>query len=186
MTIPRVCLCAQARSGSSMMMHVLQEGGLIVDKELEIENRNNLFRNPNGLFENRINIVKGIFNNSFKLLDPSLFHTVPLDYKFIFINRPLTAILASWEELVNRGISEGRDLIEFRNTVLEKANINKSAWVNILTANPNILIFDYDTVCSNPSEMAITLSTYINTTEFKFDELKAANVIDKTLYSGRK
>jgi len=64
MNIPRICLCGQARSGTSMMMRVLQAGGLIIDQEDVDTDILALLRNPYGLFENRTNIINNDSDSS--------------------------------------------------------------------------------------------------------------------------
>ena len=185
MIIPRVVLCSQARSGSSMMMRLLQAGGLTVDFSPETDQAKAFYRNPYGLFENRAGILAGQFVNSFKLLDPTQFTNVPTDYKIIFIQRNLTAILASWQEIATRGTAEGRDLTAWLASVIALANTNKTAWATILAANPTVLVLDYNTVCSNPNIAAQTIANYLNTSTFTFDTQAAAATIDTTLFVNR-
>ncbi len=188
--IPRVCLCSQGRSGSSMMMRVLRAGGLIVDvqsddftsqKDLE------LLRNPYGTFESSATVFSGVFANSVKMLRPELFTTIPKDYMIIFITRDIKGITASWNQVIGTGISQGRNMATI--DYVAHAIDRKSKWDSIIASNPNFLHLDYDTVCSNPQAMAQSVATYLQTPQFPkftFNQVAAALAVDTSLYINRK
>ena len=187
MPIPRVCLCAQPRSGSSMMMRVLQAGGLVIDYVERTNDSTSLaiMRQPYGFFENREAILANNYVNSFKLLDPTKFADVPTDYKFIFIDRNLTAIINSWKAIIDAYNNLTSSPLTY-NQKIEIATQRNTDWNSILAANPNLFLkLDYDVVATDPAAMANSVAQYINTTEFTFDEASAAAAFDLTLYINR-
>lgn len=166
-----------------MMMHVLEAGGLTVDKsskepeEIVLK----LMRNPNGIRENYPNNQARIFVNSFKLHDVSVFPDVPRDYRVIFISRPLSAILASWEAVIAAFEGVGAP---FDRSCLDRARQQNAAWRDILTT-ASALVLDYDHVCFDPKGACAMIAEYINTENFAFNVVEAAAVVDASLYIRR-
>jgi len=184
--IPRVCLCGQARSGTSMMMRVLQAGGLTIDTDgREADSTTiQIFRQPYGFFENIYGINNEIFVNSFKLLKVAKISQVPADYKFVFIKRDLAKIKASWAAMGQVYQTLGGHFPTSDRQIEAEDKYNK--WQVILAANPDLfLILDYDQICADPASMATNLANYLNTAAFTFNQANAINAVDTNLYINR-
>ena len=192
--IPRVCVCSPSRSGSSMMMRVLQEGGLTIDTDGDsIDPVNSaMFREPYGMFEYTDGIAAGNFVNSFKLIKPAAFSTVPTDYKFIWAGRALAEIEASWDAI----IAQYSLLPNVTQDNINQMGLNKTqavnrynAWQTILAANPTLFLqLDYDQTCQNPAAMAQSVANFIQSSQFPnftFDQVAAAAAVDTNLYINR-
>jgi hypothetical protein len=186
---PKVCLCGQARSGTSMMMRVLDFGGLVIDTEDNYseaiqETRNAIYRNPYGIYENRESILKKEFINSFKLVDSTRFIDVPSDYKFIFINRPFEQILKSWMDVCARMEAQGREIEKWKENVLARVNKNREQW-RLILEKKQMLLLEYNEVVADPDKMASAIAAYIDTDNFSFNVKNAIKAIDKNLYINR-
>jgi len=182
-SIPKVAMCSKARSGSSMMMAILEAGGLIVDKEQEPEPIIlELMRNPYGLKENRQNILSNNFHNSFKLLDHTKFSMLPSDYKIIYLNRPVAECLASWNDVISRFAEKGAIM---NPVCLTNCTNSHNSWNNILLTTPSYLTIQYNLLFSDTTNEIKKIATFLNTQNFIFNETLAANAIDKNLYINR-
>jgi hypothetical protein len=184
-SIPRVAVIGQGRSGTSMLCRMLEFGGLIFDKQPDNQDRNYLFRNPYGLYENHPMLIKNQFVNSLKNFTPSRVSLLPSDYKLIFIGRPLSEILASWNEIADRAIAEGRDVTQWRIDALANANSKYTEWQTLLPTLPNYLSLEYNTVISDPQTAVGSIATFLNTADFTFDSATALTAIDNSLYIKR-
>jgi hypothetical protein len=180
---PRVCLCGQGRSGTSMMMRVLRAGGLTLDVEPELPPEAlAALRNPHGVFENRKQLLRATgekFVNSFKLIDPTLFARVPADYRVIFISRPLEQILKSWEEVANRLGNKTAEVYR------SHARTHNAAWGEVVSKLTGVLVLDYNAVAADPAKMARSVAGYLDTHLFAFDQAAAAAAVDTALYINR-
>jgi hypothetical protein len=184
MSIPRIALCAQARSGSSMMMEALEAGGLFVDKSDEPDALIlELFRNPRGLFENSKETSKGIFNNTVKVLQLNQIANIPADYKLIFLNRSFNEILASWQQVIATGTVQGRDMTKV--DYIGVARERNTLWETVRAATTNKLELEYNAVVADPLTAMTAISAYVNTPDFTFNVDEAVKVIDANLYIKR-
>jgi len=150
---PIIIVSGLPRSGTSMMMKMLAEGGLQIVTDA-IRNADD--DNPNGYFE--LEIVKSLPEGNFTWLQnsggkvikviSSLLEYLPSEYsyKVIFMERELKEILASQKKmLVNRSESTKLDdsemELQFRNHLASvKAWLVRQANIEILYVNFNSLI----------------------------------------------
>jgi hypothetical protein len=169
-----------------MMMEVLQAGGLIIDESPRAAQLTlDLMRLPNGMHENHQNIVAGKFENSFKLANIRYLDSVPDDYRFIFMGRALPKILASWNAVIERFAEHQADVTTLI-AARDKAESQYPRWQKILTDNATkFLVLDYDTVVKDPTKEIARVASWVNTTEFKFDEKAAAAVVNPEVYINR-
>jgi hypothetical protein len=168
-----------------MMMRVLEAGGLTVDHSPEIPEAMIMFRNPGGMYENRVAVLDKIFLNSFKLPNAGHLINVPDDYRRIYIGRPLSKILASWNDVATRGAEQGRNMAGWADTSCQMAIDRNEKWTKLLSVSTGFLILDYDTVVANPAAMARSVADHINTPIFSFNEANAIAVVDRSLYLER-
>ena len=164
-----------------MAMYMLEAGGLVVDKDPEPDPiRQAQFRNPYGFREARLTNLAGVFVNSIKLLDPTLFPNLPADYKLIWMGRPLSEILASWNDVIV-AVAGAR----FWEDPIARAKTVNAQWAAILPTMNNPLVLDYDTVVADPLAAANQIGAFVNTADFTFNAAAAAAVVDTTLYINR-
>ena len=181
--IPKVALCTQTRSGSSMMMMVLEAGGLIVEKPSKPEDPNSLkrLRNPYGTFEIG---MKGGFQGivgSTKFMNPRSFDSIPATYKKIYLFRDVEEIIRSWDEVWARGgiVNPNRDRI------LQACRDDQRDWLAVIAKHPEILRLEYNEVCADPAKAVQKLGDYLDSSDFHFDKVKAEAAIDRSLYRDR-
>jgi len=153
---PIIVVSGQPRSGTSMMMKILAEGGVpVVTDELRPADQDN----PNGYFE--LEIVKQLSNGNVSWLAEaggkavkvisSLLEYLPAQYsyKIIFMEREIQEILASQRKMLERRkeastVDDGQMAEQFRRHI----SIVKP-W---LARQPNIevLYISYNGLMSNP------------------------------------
>jgi hypothetical protein len=88
-----IILYGQPRSKTSMMMRVLEFGGVPCEYTDETQRPREKFRNPYGFFE----IAKPTHTKCFKLFVPLSMSKVAKTAKIIFIQRDLEQHIKSWE-----------------------------------------------------------------------------------------
>lgn len=176
------------RSGTSMMMRMLEAGGVepIVDHEREPNDDNPLgyyeFEPVKALNEDS-SWVSGARGKSVKVIY-KLVYDLPanVDYRVIFMQRDLVEVLRSQETMMRRdGLdpdSIGRDLLlqMFQGEVMEFRR-----WAE---AQRNIRIFyaDYARVVSEPEDMAKEIAKFLDT---DLNVRAMAEVVDPNLYRNR-
>jgi hypothetical protein len=162
---PIIIVSGLPRSGTSMMMKMLTEGGL---QAVTDEIRRADDDNPNGYFE--LETVKSLPDGNFTWLKKAdgkvikvistLLEYLPSDYtyKVIFMERELKEILASQKKmLTNRNESVKLDDSEmglrFRNHLATiKAWLVRQTNIEVLYVNFNSLIADPEAICKQISE----------------------------------
>ena len=162
---PVIIVSGLPRSGTSMMMKMLAEGGLNI---LTDAIRNADDDNPNGYFE--LEIVKLLHEGNFTWLQnaggkvvkviSSLLEYLPSEftYKVIFMERELKEILASQKKmLLNRNESNKLDdsemELQFRNHLTAvKAWLVRQPNIEVLYVNFNLLISEPKLCCDRISE----------------------------------
>jgi hypothetical protein len=187
--IPRVCLCGQPRSGTSMMMNMLYLGGLTIDYDDSYPIQLEIYNNPNGMYENQNMIRAGQFVNSFKLLNPAKLVLLPNDYKIIYISRNWTNVQASWQAIIDRAQNQyGYDMSTVSANMINHANNLKAAWDAYVPNLPvGTLKLDYDSVVKNPAQAIDSIAQHIEDQNvfpgFYFDQSMSATAIRKDLYT---
>ncbi|MBI2487065.1 MAG: sulfotransferase domain-containing protein [Deltaproteobacteria bacterium] len=178
------------RSGTSMMMKMLEAGGLTVltDNIREADTDN-----PKGYYE--FERVKKVNKGDQEWLEDAqgkvvkiiseLLKYLPLkyQYKVIFINRKMEEILASHKKMLeNRGVpDDGVSDEEIGN--LFKIHLKKvDEW---LKAQPNfsVLYVDYNQMLANPTPYIKEINRFLGNT---LDEEKMSYAVDPNLYRNRK
>lgn len=176
------------RSGTSMMMKMLAEGGLeIVSDTIRTADDDN----PNGYFE--FEPVKQLFEGNFLWLAnangkavkiiSSLLEYLPREYRYkiIFMERDLQEILASQQKMLkNRQEQSPVEDVEMR-TQFEKHLSDIKYWL-ARQSNMDVLYISYNKMLANPQIDCISI---IEFTGMPLDIEKMVGVPSKNLYRNR-
>lgn len=176
------------RSGTSMMMKMLVEGGLeIVSDAIRTADDDN----PNGYFE--FELVKQLFEGKFRWLADangkavkiisSLLEYLPgeYQYKIIFMERDLQEVLASQQKMLkNRQAQSQVEDVELR-AQFEKHLSDIKYW---LARQPNmeVLYVSYNKMLVNPHADCVRVAEFIG---LPLDVEKMLAVPSKNLYRNR-
>ncbi|HXG31249.1 MAG TPA: sulfotransferase domain-containing protein [Thermodesulfobacteriota bacterium] len=177
------------RSGTSMMMKMLEAGGLpvLTDNVREADPDN-----PKGYYEfERVKkLDKGdqewleeAQGKAVKIISELLKYLPPrYRYRVIFINRKMEEILASHRKMLkNRGVFEDEIPDE---EMARLFNIHLKKVGDWLEAQPNIsvLYVDYNELLAEPTPQLREINRFLGN---KLDVEKMAEVVDPTLYRNR-
>jgi hypothetical protein len=177
------------RSGTSMMMKMLEAGGFPI---LTDHVRSADLDNPKGYYEfERVKkLPEGDFDwlahaggKAVKIISALLEHLPPgYHYKIIFMQRKMEEILASQRQMLIRGekptdaVSD-EQMAAFFSMHLEKVE----QWLNN-QPNISVLFVDYNDMVSDPSPRLSEVNKFLNN---KLDLLQMARVVDRRLYRQR-
>ncbi len=176
------------RSGTSMMMQMLEKGGMEVftDKVRTADDDN-----PQGYYEHEL--VKGLMRNKSWLKDvgekavkvvshlllhlPNNYH-----YKIVFMERDLDEVIRSQHRmLVNMGKAK-EEQISVSLIAAFESNLNKiSNWVK-KQKNVEILYVPYKEVINNPLQQAEKVNNFLKE---DLNTTMMSSVVDKSLYRQR-
>jgi len=176
------------RSGTSMMMQMLDAGGanILTDKVRQADNNN-----PKGYYE--YEKVKKLLTDAtwleeangkvVKIITP-LLHNLPskYDYKIIFMRREMPEILRSQQIMLGQKATVEKNaypivLAEAFNKHLEKAEAMFKRM-----PNAEVLYVDYSSVVENPEEIAETVTEFLGE---ELDITKMTAAVDKSLYRNK-
>ena len=177
------------RSGTSLMMQLLEAGGVKVlsDKERAAD-----IDNPKGYYE--WEPIKQIGKKP-ELLDEEslegsaikcismLLHQVPIkhSYKVIFMTRPIEEVVASQSAMVNRLATKGAELDDEQLQRGLAAHRNEICnWIKRVP-HMEFIEVDYPTLVRNPQSVIASLVEFLGADRLPTAE-KMAAVIDATLY----
>ena len=186
---PIVIVSGLPRSGTSMMMKMLEAGGLTVMtdaiRQADIDN-------PKGYYEyERVKNLEKETDKSYvreargKVLKviSFLLKDLPDDnyYRVIFMRRHLDEVIASQNKMLDR---RGEDAIQDRETMAEAYRNHLAAVKILIRKRPNLemLEFRYDEAVKNPKEAARSVNAFLGGA---LDERAMAAVIDGELYRNR-
>ena len=186
---PIVIVSGLPRSGTSMMMKMLEAGGLTV---LTDAIRQADIDNPKGYYEyERVKNLEKETDKSYvreargKVLKviSFLLKDLPDDnyYRVIFMRRHLDEVISSQNKMLDR---RGEDSIQDRETMAEAYRNHLAAVKILIRKRPNLemLEFRYDEAVKNPKEAARMVNAFLGG---KLDERAMAAVIDGELYRNR-
>jgi sulfotransferase family protein len=186
---PIVIVSGLPRSGTSMMMKMLEAGGLTVMtdaiRQADIDN-------PKGYYEyERVKNLEKETDKSYvreargKVLKviSFLLKDLPEDnyYRVIFMRRHLDEVIASQNKMLDR---RGEDAIQDRETMAEAYRNHLAAVKILIRKRPNLemLEFRYDEAVRNPKDAARSVNVFLGG---KLDEGAMSRVIDGELYRNR-
>ncbi len=176
------------RSGTSMMMQILESGGMkVVTDNIRKINEDN----PQGYYE--YEMVKKIKEDSgwlketrgkaFKMIS-QLLYDLPSNenYKVIFMKRKMNEILASQSKMLER-MGNSKDSIsdEKMGEFFDKHLSKLVDWIEG-RKYIDVLYIGYNDLLVNPEEHIKILNRFLN---YRLNEEKAVKVIDKSLYRNR-
>ena len=186
---PIVIVSGLPRSGTSMMMKMLEAGGLSV---LTDSIRQADIDNPKGYYEyERVKNLEKETDKSYvreargKVLKviSFLLKDLPEDnfYRVVFMRRHLDEVISSQNKMLDR---RGEDAIEDRETMAEAYRNHLAAVKILVRKRPNLemLEFRYDEAVKNPKEAARSVNAFLGGA---LDERDMAAVIDGELYRNR-
>ena len=177
------------RSGTSLMMQMLDAGGMPVLSDLE---RPADESNPKGYFE--LEAVKGSANDvswlekangkAVKVI-AQLLKFLPDDYQYkvIFMERDMNEVLHSQQTMLGR-MQPGRDPNSFPVTLaksFEKALERTKAWEQ-KQANVEMIRVNYHHLLENPKEVSESIYQFLGV---KLDPGVMAKVVDPSLYRSK-
>ena len=187
---PIVIVSGLPRSGTSMMMKMLEAGGLTV---LTDSIRQADIDNPKGYYEyERVKNLEKETDKSYvreargKVLKviSFLLKDLPDDnfYRVVFMRRHLDEVISSQNKMLDR---RGEDAIEDRETMAE-AYRNHLAAVRIMARkkpNWSIVEIRYDQAVRDPASVARTVNAFLGG---RYDERRMVDAVDEKLYRNRK
>lgn len=177
------------RSGTSMMMKMLEAGGIppLIDEIREADGDN-----PKGYYEfERVKKMdKGdtdwvamAAGNVVKVISALLKYLPPdYEYKVVFVRRNMDEILASQRKmLVNRGEDSDKMNDVQMAELFEKHVVATNNWLQAQD-NFQVLHVHYSDIVSEPMAQAQKINTFMGG---QLDELAMARQVDPTLYRNR-
>jgi hypothetical protein len=186
---PIVVVSGLPRSGTSMMMKMLEAGGLTVMTDAI---RKADIDNPKGYYEyERVKNLEKETDKSYvrqargKVLKviSFLLKDLPDDnyYRVIFMRRHLDEVIASQNKMLDR---RGENAIEDRETMAEAYRNHLAAVKILIRKRPNLemLEFRYDEAVKDPREAARMVNLFLGG---MLDECALSAVIDGELYRNR-
>jgi hypothetical protein len=185
---PIIVVSGLPRSGTSMMMKMLAEGGLsAVTDSVRVADEDN----PNGYFE--FEPVKKLSEGQDKWLDgasgkivkviSALLEHLPAQhhYKVLFMDREIKEILASQQKMLHRrGEAPGSKDAEMESQFREHLRLTKY-WLG-RQPNMDVLYVDYNKLVANPDDYGQTIAAFI---EVPVDVSRMLNVPNERLYRNR-
>jgi len=164
---PVIVVTGMPRSGTSMMMRMLEQGG--VPCSYQPDNRPAL-RNPNGCYEGgKIPQDGGVAVKQFRIIPEH-------DCYYIFMYRNPLAISRSWDAVSKLGNCPAQ-----RQNSMESLSKRQQASLERVQRQKNVVI-NYDAVVDNPVAELQKVKDFI---PFPFDVEKASLVVDRGLYIKR-
>jgi hypothetical protein len=178
------------RSGTSMMMKMLEAGGeqILTDKLREAD-----ANNPNGYYE--FERVKKLKEGDFGWLPEAMGRTVKIvtglvtylpsqyKYKVIFMRRDINEVLSSQKKMLGRlGRPEDNISDEKMAKIYQEHLRTVEAWIS-KQANIEILYINYNTMVADPGESLQKVSAFLGG---ELDVEAMAGVVNKDLYRERK
>lgn len=172
------------RSGTSMMMQMLNKGGLDV---LTDEKREADISNPKGYFEyepvmsiHKNNVwLKEARGKSVKIVAPLLKHLdVQYRYKIIFMTRDLNEVVKSQQVMIGRSPEElPVKLLDAFKRQLKKVEVWKDSEPGV-----ELMYLDYKDVLNNPEGAVDKVESFIGV---KLNKDKMLSCIDRSLYRNK-
>lgn len=176
------------RSGTSMLMQILEAGGLSL--AFDTESRPPDENNPKGYFElEGGKVINKLMDGQFplekykgrfvKITAFGLKFLPPGKYKIIYSRRNMEEILDSMEKMA-RIDDKDRDATRNAFTKLDKMIRNLISERDDI----DVLFFDYNQTLQDPAKSAAEINEFLEVGDLDIEEMTAA--VDKRLYRNRK
>jgi hypothetical protein len=178
------------RSGTSMMMKMLEVGGeqILTDSLREAD-----ANNPNGYYE--FERVKKLKDGDFDWLQDAVGKTVKIvtglitnlpaayNYRVIFMQRNITEVLSSQKKMLGRLGKPEDNVSDEKMAKIYQEHLKKvEAWIT-KQANIQVLYVNYNAMISNPIEFLKQVNEFLGG---DLDIQAMSGVINKDLYRERK
>ena len=186
---PIVIVSGLPRSGTSMMMKMLAEGGMpVITDEL----RRADVDNPNGYFEfetvrqmsaGDVSWLEKAGGKAVKIIS-ALLEYLPSNYfyKIIFLERDIQEILASQHKmLANRDEKPTANDAEIERQIQQHLSVMKP-WL-VRQPNMEVLFVNYNTLMTKPEPFCEQVSEFL---DLPLNQKRMLGVPDKQLYRNRK
>ena len=177
------------RSGTSMMMKMLEAGGIppLTDELREADKDNPKgyyeFERVKKLSDGDTEWLEGAQGKTVKVISALLKHLPPdYTYKVIFMRRRMEEILSSQKQmLIRRGEATDKVSDEELTELFTKHLVQIQAWADA-QSNIDIIYVSYNDIMKNPGEQAHRINQFLGDT---LDVEQMHAVVDKALYRQR-
>ncbi|MCC7371226.1 MAG: sulfotransferase domain-containing protein [Chloroflexi bacterium] len=190
---PVVVVSGLPRSGTSLMMNMLQAGGIpIVTDALRTADDDN----PKGYFEleqvkqlskGDVSWVAEAEGKAVKVISALLEHLPPSStYKIVFMKRRLPEVLASQRKMLERR-GEPTDTVPdaMMSALFEKHLVKIEGWL-AAQANMSVLYLPYHEVAETPAKHVDAIVSFLGTDlGLELDRAKMLEAVDPALYRNR-
>jgi hypothetical protein len=186
---PVIVVSGLPRSGTSLMMNMLQAGGVpIVTDELRTADDDN----PKGYFEleqvkqlskGDVAWVSGAHGKAVKVISALLEHLPPTStYKIVFMRRRLPEVLASQRKMLERR-GEPTDTVPdaMMASLFEKHLVKIEGWM-AAQENMSVLYLPYHEVAEQPEKHVDEIIGFLG---LELDRAKMLEAVDPSLYRNR-
>lgn len=172
----KVVVTGMPRSGTSMMMRCLVEGGVEIGYKPKKHNDKEkyIMRNPYGLYESSNRKTKPF--TCIKCFDCHYLRDTK-GLKVIFMMRDPVEMRKSWDEIELRGKRK-------RNNTIEKMVSTQQKRLEAAKTNETIIV-GYNDFCQNPAEWLEKINDFLGE-GFNFNPEKAISGFDENLYKDRR
>jgi len=177
------------RSGTSMMMKMLEAGGM----ELVVDNiRQADEDNPNGYYEfEKVKKIKEDFSwleettgKAFKMVSVLLYNLpAGKHYKIIFMERKMEEMIASQNKMLERKDLTKNESGDEKMGEFFKNHLNKIKQWFLGQKNMEILYVNYNSLIDDSQKNAENVNRFIGG---NLDTVKMSSIVDKSLYRQRK
>lgn len=187
MNMSIVIVSGLPRSGTSMMMKMLEAGGIgvIIDNIRKADEDN-----PKGYYEfedvkkikEDVSWLRGAQGKAVKMVSMLLYELpVQYNYKVIFMRREIGEILASQKKMLERKGEKNIPADDEMGRLYEKHLREIVEWLG-RQANMKVIYLQYGDVLDTPHESAKKIVRFLNA---PLDLEKMAKAVDKTLYRNK-
>ena len=174
------------RSGTSLMMQMLQAGGLdVLDDGIRTADEDN----PNGYLEcekvknlrNDASWVASAKGKAAKIVSPLLQYLPPDQYRIVFMERDLDEVLRSQAAMLDRSGKAGARLTDEQlKTVYEKQIVKARRWIQ--AGHLPVVTIRYRDCIDSPRQVADEVNRFLGG---GLDAAAMAGVVDPRLYRQR-
>lgn len=174
-TEPLIIVCGQPRSGTSMLMRIMEMGGIPVEYDVSrnVPDVLEKFNNPYGMFETN----NPSYTKCFKCWNIKSATKINVLARYIYIERNIRDVINSWERVHKRNRTAPNpspEMTSKRNLRIEK---NRQEWHKFLK-DKDCLKLNMEDILEDSEQQLQKLSDFIKR---PFDIQKALTAIDKTI-----
>ncbi len=178
------------RSGTSLVMQMLNAGGIPILYDLDRAPDNN---NPLGYFEHKriknlseakdVSWLESYKGYAVKIVSPILSQiSIPFPVKVIFLLRPLQEVIMSQRKMIHQDNSSAKSIESNKLHSIFEKHIHQT--LKILSQNPfvNVLGIDFPQIFINPEQIIEKLDNFL---DGNLDKEKMKSTIHPNLYRNK-